>query len=33
VAVDDAQYSVIETRDDQVEAVGTEINSRDIPGI
>jgi hypothetical protein len=33
VAVDDAQYPVFETRDYQVETVGTEVNSRDIPGI
>jgi len=33
VAVDNAQYPVFEARDDQVEAVGTEVDSRDIPGI
>jgi hypothetical protein len=33
VAVDDAQYPAFETRYYQVKAVGTEINSRDIPGI
>jgi hypothetical protein len=33
VAVDDAQYPVFETCDYQVKAVGTEINSRNIPGI
>lgn len=31
--VDDAQYPVLESRDYQVEAVGTEINSCDISGI